>query len=116
MAWQELVPPSAELSLKTSGVVEWNTALQVLLGNPKWVGLVWDSSSRWLGIHRRDQDAGFPVYCEPESGEFRIDSADALNAVGVSVASNHAASPTEWTNDGSYRPHGRPSVFFVTIP
>ena len=117
MAWEKLNPATAEMSLTTTGIVEWNIAMHVLLGSPDWVGLVWDAAVRRLGIHRMNHKAGFPVYKEPKTGEYLIASAGTLSDAGVSVDSNYSESaPVLWPNDGSYSPHERGTIYFLTIP
>ena len=117
MSWIELSPPAASLSLRADGIIEWNTAFQVLLGNPEWVRLVWDGTERRLGVYHMARDAGFAVYAEPESGEYRIDSTSALDAAGVSTVGNYSETPAQlWVYDGSYLSHERPSIYYLTLP
>jgi hypothetical protein len=120
MPWTEVGSPVAEMTLRTDGTLEWNSAMQVLLLNPRWVKIVWDSVGRHLGLHFVPHEHGFPVYAEPESSEYRVDSGDALAAVGISVTSNYTQQFTEadiWLNDGSYGGQEPPAaLYYLTIP
>lgn len=101
MAWAMVWPPQAELTLRTDGVIEWNSATQTLLSNPTWVNLMWDSDSRWLGISAHSAACGgFPVCKEPERGEFKIATTAVLTELGISVNDNVSVSPPLlWENE-----------------
>ena len=84
MAWAELEPGVAQLTIKDTGVVEWNTSLQITMGDPKWVQLLWDSSERWLGVRGwRNSAHGFIVNVDEDAGEFKIDSEAVLDGAGA---------------------------------
>lgn len=123
MAWTELTPATAELSLKTTGVIEWNTRLQLAMGDPDWVNLMWDAGNRELGIRAVNSPTGQPVAKEPETGEFRIDSAEILNRAGISVAENVSAEPETWYNptapptiDPEASGFGYNAIYYITLP
>jgi hypothetical protein len=49
MPWLDVSLPTWELEL-ADGVVKWNTALQLAMGDPAWVDLLWDAEARTIGI------------------------------------------------------------------
>jgi hypothetical protein len=120
MPWVELDTGVPELILRTDGVLEWNTALQRALGDPQWVDLMWDATERWLGVRGVSAATGLSVSAEPRTGEYRIDSAAALAAVGVSVAENLAAEPDSWVQDeagaGWAEWFGYNPIYYIVIP
>jgi hypothetical protein len=91
--------------------------MQETLGDPSWVHLTWDDGNGWLGIYGNRHCAGFPVHREPGSSTYSIDSARILNAQGISVDENLTESPPAlWENDGSFSPHERPAIYYLTLP
>lgn len=118
MPFIELLPPTAELSLRADGVIEWNTALQLAMGDPTWVDLMWDSANRYLGIRAVNSATGIPVSKEPQSGEYRVDSNDILTSAGISVDDTASAEPETWyqteLNTGAW--FGYNPIHYITLP
>ncbi len=79
MAWVELREVDAELTLSAMGDLSWNVALQVLLGDPTWVGLHWDEPVRRLGIRRHSSNVGLPV--QVDQSIFSINSASMVTGL-----------------------------------
>jgi hypothetical protein len=120
MSWVELTTPAAELELKSNGEITWNTRLQILLGDPEWVDVMWDSANRHLGIRSNNSPNGLPIVAEPESNEFKLDSAAVLTAANISVANNVSAEPDQWIQsnaaDGWADWFSYPPIFYITLP
>jgi hypothetical protein len=122
MPWVELFPATAELTLK-NGVLSWNTALHISMGDPPWVELLHDAANGWVGIRSANSATGLPVIDEPEAGEFKIDSYDLLDAAGVPVAITVSASPPNTSQavvptspDQSPAYSARHPVYYVELP
>ena len=119
MAWTLIATGEAELTLAKNGGVEWNAALQGMLGDPEWVDLLWEPAERWLGVRCNYVTDGWPVYSELDNGEFKVDSGDALDEAGVSVDENYSAVPVKTAEpvlgpDGAlYNPE---PVWYITVP
>ena len=97
MAWAELEPSAAELTIRDTGVVEWNTSLQIVMGDPKWVQLMWDSARRWLGVRGWvNSPHGFIVNVDEDAGEFKIDSEAVLSGAGITIAETQSGEPETW--------------------
>ena len=94
MAWVELFPTPTELQLN-NGVVKWNTALQITMGDPEWVELMHDSANGRLGIRATYASTGLPVVKEPEGSEYWVDSELLLDAAGVPIDITVSAAPPE---------------------
>jgi hypothetical protein len=122
MAWAELETAARELTIKDTGVVEWNTSLQITMGDPKWIQLMWDSSERWLGVRGVNSPHGFIVNVDEEAGEFKIDSADALSGAGISIAQTQSGEPEKWVDLDTGIPtdplFGYPyqPIYYLSIP
>ncbi len=120
MPWVELNQTTPKLTLHTTGKLTWNTALQLRLGDPKWVDLMWNAETRQLGIRNVRSVTGLPVAAEPEQSDYKIDSSDILTEAGISVEENLVAEPETWqqTNAGTgwdewfgYNP-----IYHITVP
>jgi len=122
MAWAEVEPGTAELTIQDSGVIEWNMRLQSVMGDPGWVQLMWDSAERWLGVRPLNVSHGFPVGKEQQSGEFKIDSADALDAAGIVIADTLSGEPVKFYETEAEIPvdplFGYPyaPVYYLVVP
>jgi len=118
MPWVEIPTAPAQLALNNRGQLSWNTTLQVLLGDPKWVDLMWESNTRCLGIRKNNAPGGLLV--SAQGNEFKINSAAALTAAGISVAETVQATPQEWiqvtANTGWAEWFGYPPIFYITLP
>ena len=119
MAWTLISTGDAELTLLANGSVEWNTALQAALGDPKWVDLLWEPDERWLGVRVNYITEGLPVYSELDNGEFKIDSGDILDEAGVSVDDNYSAVPVRTAaplvgSEGAL--YSAEPVWYITLP
>ena len=118
MAWTTITAGQPELVFRDDGVLEWNTAMHILLSTPEWVDLMWEPTLRQLGVRCNFIAMGFPVYAEPENGEFRIDSAVALAAAGIGVASTISGVPESWQGGehGLEDWSGLERVYYLTLP
>jgi hypothetical protein len=122
MAWAEVEPGAAELTIKDTGVVEWNTRLQSVMGDPGWIQLMWDSAERWLGVRPLNVPHGFAVNKDEEEGEFKLDTADALAAAGISITSTISGEPTKFYDSEAEVPvdplFGYPyaPIYYLTVP
>ncbi len=119
MAWTKITAGEPELTFSDEGILEWNTALQVLLGSPEWVDLLWEPDDRKLGLRCNYISEGFPVYAELDQGEFQIDSAEALGKAGVSVEETFADTPVRMPAplvgfEGAL--YSSEPVWYITIP
>jgi len=122
MAWIELFPAATGLQLK-NGVLKWNTALQVSMGDPLWVELMHDSANGQVGIRATNAATGLPVIKEPENGEYWIDSADLLDSAGVPIdITVNALPPEEWRQvvaGGGPVPNdwfGYQTIYYLELP
>lgn len=120
MSWVEIALPSTELAFRANGKIAWNSALQLMMGDPAWVDLMWDAAERTLGIRAVNSPTGFPVSPEPEGSEYMIDSADALDAAGISVDENVSGAPESWqetkAGTGWNEWFGYNPIHYITIP
>lgn len=118
MPFIELIAPNANLALKADGTLEWNTALQLIMGDPVWVDLMWDEATRQLGIRAVNSPTGIPVYKEPETGEYRVDSAEILAAANITVATTTEAEPEMWYQQNLHEGQwfGYNPIYYITIP
>ena len=120
MAWAELFPDALGLELK-DGVLTWNTALQIGMGDPPWVELMYDSANGWLGIRSANLATGLPVVKEPESSEYKLDSEDLLDDAGVPTDITVSASPPDsWRQAtggvGEELHFNKPAIYYLTLP
>ena len=120
MAWVELFPATLELELE-NGVVKWNAALQIGMGDPPWVELMYDSANGWLGIRSANVATGMPVVREPESSEYRIDSEALLDDAGVPIdITVNALPPDSWRQAtggvGEELHFNKPATYYLTLP
>jgi len=119
MAWAEISTAPPLLTLGSNGQVSWNNALQILLGDPKWVDLMWDNNTSRLGIRQSNVPDGLPVIAEPEGLEWKIASTNALTAAGISVPNNVEATPEQWVQSnaeaGWAEWFGYPTIYYITI-
>ena len=119
MAWVLLEATTPELGLLANGSIEWNSVLQAKLGDPVWVRLLWDAEARQLGVRINYISEGFPVYSELDKGEYKIDSADVMEAAGISVEDNYSAEPVRTSEPvvgpdaALYNPE---PVWYITLP
>jgi hypothetical protein len=120
MAWVDLPLGNKELSINTNGTIEWNAALQLAMGDPAWVDVMWDAIERTLGIRAVNAPLGVPVYKEPKSGEYSIDSADILTAAGITVAETLNGEPDSWVETdaggGWAEWFGFNPIYYLTVP
>lgn len=120
MAWQELTLGAQELALNANGAMEWNAALQLAMGDPAWVDIMWDEGERKLGLRPVNAPAGLPISKEPKTGEYTIDSASILATEGISVAENYAAEPETWAQTdagtGWEEGFGLNPIYYITLP
>ena len=119
MAWTLIATGEAELTLAKNGGVEWNAALQGMLGDPEWVDLLWEPDERWLGIRCNYVTEGFPVDGKPDKGEFKVDSGDMLDEAGVSVDEKYSAVPVRTAEpvvgtEGAL--YSAEPVWYITLP
>lgn len=119
MAWALVSTGDAMMGLRANGSLEWNMALQAVLGDPKWVDVLWDSDERYLGLRCNYVTEGFPVHCQPDEGTFKVDSADILDDAGISVDSGYKAvvvrtdEPVLGSDGALYNPE---PVWYITLP
>lgn len=119
MSWVEIQLPAIELNIQ-NGVVKWNSALQLMMSDPKWVELMWDAVANTLGIRATYAATGIPVVEEPEGSEYKIDSQAALSAAGITTGSA-SGSPSSWrqeTASGSGDPKwfNYNPIYYLTLP
>ena len=122
MTWHELFPATRELTLK-DGVIKWNTALHIAMGDPPWVELMHDPDNGWVGIRSANSPTGLPVIDEPEGGEFKLDSKDLLDAAGIATDITVSASPPNQSQatidtspDHTAAYAARHPVYYVELP
>ena len=122
MSWEQVTTATERMEVTVDGVVKWNTGMQLLLSDAKWVTVFWDSAERRLGIRAASAITGVPVIAEPESSEWWIDSGDMLDDAGIVVGSSVEAAPTKWYQADATAPvdplYGYPyqSIFYVVVP
>lgn len=116
MGWTEITAGAPELTLNTNGLLEWNTALQIQLGNPTWVNLMWDPDERRLGLRGVYAQQGLPVYAEPDKSEYKIDSPDLLTAAGITVDQTVSAAPDQYPGDHIEDSAISNTIFYITLP
>jgi hypothetical protein len=102
-------------------VIKWNTALQLQMGDPAWVDLMWDASAKTLGIRAINSATGIPIVKEPEGSEYYLDSYDALDAAGVPVDITVGGAPDSWIQSTSLGPgtsvwFGYLTIYYITLP
>lgn len=114
MPWSELTTGTPQLTLKATGKVEWNIALQILLGNPSWVQLMWDTDTNRLGIRGIYAQMGWPVEVLPEESVYKIHCADALDAAGVPVDDDVSGEPMKWTGVDDWIPDQ--PTYYINLP
>ncbi|GAI49227.1 unnamed protein product, partial [marine sediment metagenome] len=114
MPWTEISTGTAQLTFTNTGLVEWNTALQLKMGAPTWVELMCNVADGTLGIRAVNSPSGFPIVAEPEGSEYKIDSVAALEAAGISVANTITVEPESWYQPTA--PGTGPSVWFGHEP
>jgi hypothetical protein len=118
MPFVELAAITANLAVKQDGTIEWNTALQLTMGDPVWVDLMWDASERRLGIRAVNSATGIPVYKEAEAGEYRVDSQEILEANGITVDEKIDGEPEKWYQitqaEGDW--FGYNPIYYITLP
>lgn len=121
MAWEELLPPAAELELK-NGVVKWNVALHLLMGHPQWVDLMWNADQNQLGIRAVNSATGLCVIEEQEGSEFKLDSESILDDAGVPTDITVSAEPDTWVQTnagpgpGPATWFGYNTIYYLTLP
>ena len=120
MAWAELFPDALGLQLK-NGVVKWNTALQMHMGDPPWVELMYDSANGWLGIRSANLPTGLPVIKDLAVGEYKIDSEALLDDAGVPIdITVNALPPDSWRQAtggvGEELHFNKPAIYYLTLP
>jgi len=122
MSWEQVTTATELMKVTVDGVVKWNTRMQAILGDARWVTVFWDSSERRLGIRAGSSGTGTPVIAEPEGSEWWIDSADMLDNAGIVVGSSVEAVPTKWYRADASAPvdplYGYPyqPIFYVVVP
>ena len=121
MSWTELPLGPLELGLRADGVIEWNAALQLAMGDPTWVDVMWDATANTLGIRAVNAATGIPIYKEPDKGEYTLFTTAILATAGISVATNYTAEPSTWTETavpGGQSPTwtGYQPIYYVTLP
>ena len=121
MTWIDLPLGTQELALNADGSMEWNAALQLAMGDPAWVDVMWDATQRTLGIRAVNSATGIPVYKEPKAGEYSIATAAILNTAGISVDAPYAAEPDRWIQSsaggGGLEPwFGFNAIYYITLP
>ena len=116
MPWTEITAGTPELTFKTNGLLEWNTALQILLSDPSWVNLMWDPDERHLGVRGVCFMQGLPVYSEKDKGEYKIDSSDLPNEAGISVNETLSAEPTKATEPIRTGEFAYFPIYHITLP
>ena len=76
--------------------------------------------SRRVGsyVHRESFNSatGYPVYKEPKASEYSIDSAETLDAAGVSVDDNVSAEPASYYPNTNNHLTGYQRTYFLTLP
>jgi len=116
MGWTEITTGTPQLTLTNTGLLEWNTALQIKLGNPAWVNLMWDPVERRLGLRGVYAMDGLPVCAEPDKSEYKIDSSGPLTAAGVSVDQTVSAEPDQYPGDHIEDWAISNTIFYITLP
>ena len=121
MTWVEIDLPAPELTAKDDGVVEWNSALQLLMGDPNWVDLMYNAADNTLGVRGVNSATGFPVVAEPEGSEYKIDSAAAIDAAGITISETTTAEPEKWHQTQAGGPgeigwFGYNPIYYITLP
>ena len=122
MAWVELTLPTASLSVDTDGVIQWNSGLQLLMGDPVWVDLMWDAAENRMGVRAVNSPTGIPVVKEPEGSEYKLDSEDLVADAGITVDENVEAEPDTWQQveaGGGATPatwFGYDTIYYITLP
>ncbi len=116
MPWVEISTGTPELTFKDDGAIEWNTSLQLLMGAPTWVELMYNAAQHKLGIRTVNAPSGFPVVAEPEGSQYKIDSAAALDAAGVSVDDTVSAVPESYYANTMNHLTGYQRTYYLTLP
>lgn len=108
------------MTVKANGSLEWNTALQLTMGDPTWIDIMWDSEDRLLGIRAVNSPTGFPVEKEPKSGEYTVPSRPVLSAYDITIPEKVSGPPEVWTQDqgAGYGPlwFGHNIIYYLTVP
>jgi hypothetical protein len=120
MSWEDLPLGANNLEIKADGEIKWNAALQLAMGDPAWVDVMWDASARTLGIRAVNAPLGVPVYKETQTGEYSVNSAAILAAAGVTIGDDLAGEPESWveTNSGGGLAQwfGFNPIYYLTVP
>jgi hypothetical protein len=118
MPWLDVSLPTWELEL-ADGVVKWNTALQLAMGDPAWVDLLWDAEARTIGIRAVNAPLGIPVVKEPSGSEYKLDSSESLEAVGVPVDVTVRGEPSVFKPTvfpSGWLPGDRETIYYLAVP
>ena len=123
MPWVEVTSGTPELTFTDDGVLKWNTALQLLMGDPKWVDIMryLTGTKSQIGIRAVNSPTGLPVIAEPEGSEYKLDSPAILAAAGISVAVTVTGEPDSWQQTtapgtGSSQWFGYQPIYYLTLP
>lgn len=120
MPWEELPLGAQDLGLTANGKIGWNSALQLAMGDPAWVDVMWDAAERTLGIRAVNSPTGIPITKNPSTSTYTIDTPDILTAASISVEETYSAEPESWveTDAGggwaewfAFNP-----IYYITLP
>lgn len=92
MAWQKLTGEAAEIAIWPDGHISWNACAHVMLRDPDFVDLFYDSATNRLGFRRISRNTTcLQVFFD--ASDYTIASVHHLDSVGISVAALYTAAP-----------------------